>query len=232
MSEKRYIKPITVFIIVIGFLILLKTQFPLYRVSNSSMQPNYNSGEVILVNKLSNLTSNDACIFSLKDEEHISRVIGLPGQEIVIKNGSAWVDDVCHDGIQTQTAYRIILGDHPPLAENDLLLKLEPLNDYKEYKANLTPSERTELERLDFVKKVTQIIYPNGYDYTFSDYPIFPNKKAFNWSIDNFGPVKVPADCYFVLGDNRHQSIDSRYFGFIKKEDIVGKVAFKFSFSD
>lgn len=34
--------------------------------------------------------------------------------------------------------------------------------------------------------------------------------------------VKVPNDCYFVLGDNRARSEDSRYFGFIDKKHVVG----------
>jgi signal peptidase I len=38
-----------------------------------------------------------------------------------------------------------------------------------------------------------------------------------------FGPMTVPADMYFMLGDNRDNSADSRYFGFVPRRNIVGR---------
>lgn len=39
----------------------------------------------------------------------------------------------------------------------------------------------------------------------------------------NFGPVKVPAGQYLLLGDDRDNSMDSRYFGFFPRSEIVGR---------
>lgn len=38
----------------------------------------------------------------------------------------------------------------------------------------------------------------------------------------DWGPLVVPADGYFVMGDNRGQSVDSRYWGFLPRENIRG----------
>lgn len=52
--------------------------------------------------------------------------------------------------------------------------------------------------------------------------------KHSTWTVDNFGPLKIPADSYFVLGDNRHCAMDSRYIGFVSRKDIKGVMLGKY----
>jgi len=43
------------------------------------------------------------------------------------------------------------------------------------------------------------------------------------WDDSNFGPYKIPENNYFFLGDNRPDSYDSRFWGAVPRENIIGK---------
>lgn len=45
---------------------------------------------------------------------------------------------------------------------------------------------------------------------------------------DTFGPVTVPADCFFVMGDNRDRSYDSRFWKFVRRDQIKGLAFIKY----
>ncbi|MCU1338762.1 MAG: signal peptidase Serine peptidase [Bryobacterales bacterium] len=95
----------------------------------------------------------------------------------------------------------------------------------------------------DHIRVVDKVVYLNGkpLDEPYVQH-IFPNLEPYR---DNFpseprGPVYdrarqmlaehvengelvVPPDSYFAMGDNRDNSLDSRYWGFVPRENIIGK---------
>lgn len=135
----------------------------------------------------------------------------------------------------------LLIGDH--ILVNKFIYGIEiPFTDKKilifrkPHRGDIIVFKYPENPKKDFIKRVVAIggdvieekdkaIYLNGqrviepYAYHYDKY-VRPN--GFD-PRDNFGPLVVPEGKVFVMGDNRDQSYDSRYWGFVDLKDIRGK---------
>ena len=124
---------------------------------------------------------------------------------------------------------KFIYGTKIPFSDKSILVFKKP------EKGDIIVFKYPEDPKKDFIKRVTakggdtleernKIMYVNGkevkepYAYHGDSY-IRPRGDP----RDNFGPLIVPENRVFVMGDNRDQSFDSRYWGFVDIKEIKGK---------
>jgi len=77
----------------------------------------------------------------------------------------------------------------------------------------------------DMVEIKNKVVFING-EKTEDPYAFFSDTRGsplMNRPRDNYGPVKVPDNSIFVLGDNRDHSYDSRFWGFVENSALKGK---------
>jgi signal peptidase I len=187
-----------------------------FRIPSSAMVPTLQIGDHILVSKTSygwNVpfsgrriarfgapARGDVAVFRYpvdRDLQYVMRVVGLPGDTIGYTNKKLSVN-----------------GKVQPLRE----LGPESITDSQGVRMTLTRHE----ESLENVRHAI-LLDPDVRPYEPAAVRQFEGRESC-W-YENAGFVcKVPADHYFVMGDNRDNSSDSRYWGFVPADDFVGRV--------
>jgi len=181
-----------------------------YRIPSGSMMPTLEVGDFIMVSKFSygiRLPGIDTRIVNFGEPERgdvvvfrppwapgeswIKRVVGLPGDEVVIRNKSIWING------------------EPVRAEPIGPYRGDPTNDedarLMRYRASLLTEHLGNGEH-----QIVEMSLEDGA-------PDVPNDQ---------NPRIVPGGCYFMMGDNRDDSEDSRYHGCVPEESLVGKAEF------
>ncbi len=122
---------------------------------------------------------------------------------------------------------KFIYGARIPFTDNRLPALSEPKRG--DIIVFIFPQDR----KKDFIKRLVglpgeTVEIKSGTIYI-NDKPILDNvfSQRYYYNRGDFGlenkKVIIPKDSYFVLGDNRGSSMDSRYWGFVPKKDLLGK---------
>jgi len=119
----------------------------------------------------------------------------------------------------------------PKLMANDMLLIEKITPRFFDFKRNDIISFEYEDTKY-LIKRIVglpgeKIEYKNNYLYINDEAyqeNFLKETQTEDFSIIDMGYEVIPEDMYLVLGDNRNDSLDSRDFGLIRKENIIGKV--------
>ncbi len=109
-----------------------------------------------------------------------------------------------------------------PIA-GDVIVFENPYDAERDYIKRIVAIGGQTVEIVDKVLYVDGEVAPIPPQSKHSDYKILPAVLS---NRDNFGPMLVPAGQYFLMGDNRDDSQDSRFWGCIDKRFIKGKAIF------
>jgi signal peptidase I len=141
----------------------------------------------------------DLLVFEYPPEPRVSyfkRVVGLPGDKVSYLNKQ--------------------------LVINDNAVHTEDLGEFTEYGSGGVVRARQYRERLD-AHEYSTLLRPDRPAFLPVGAVSFPFEESCVYASEGL-TCRVPDGHYFVMGDNRDNSVDSRYWGFVPARNVVGRV--------
>ncbi|WP_298442406.1 signal peptidase I [uncultured Ferrimonas sp.] len=208
-----------VFPVLFAVLIFRSFIFEPFQIPSGSMMPTLLVGDFILVEKYayglkdpvlrSELVATgspergDIVVFKYpKDErvDYIKRVVGLPGDRIVYRNKTLYIQPKCDRGQSPCPQLQEVA--QASVNQGEFSQGKLPLTRLKEQLGEVTHDLLVNPSRRE----------PVGY------YHSQPGTRVGEWI--------VPEGKYFAMGDNRDNSTDSRFWGFVDQSQLVGRATF------
>lgn len=121
------------------------------------------------------------------------------------------------------------------LKDGDVLI----LNKFKYRFFDIKRGDIISLENDDTKYLIKRVIGLPGDSISIKDNTLYINGEVYienyleeglvydDFELTSLGYDVIPDDMYFVLGDNRADSVDSREIGLISKDDVIGKISFR-----
>jgi signal peptidase I len=208
--------------VIIGIFAVLKVLGVVvnYTLPTTSMEPSLKLNSHIITTSFVSPDVGDFIAFHPplplnKAQIYIKRLCATGGDIIEMQNGVFYRNDENFD--------KALVLQHAFVVDESTYKRINkkyPITDYNgannDYQVMITDVVATEFQVMD--RKLVEINLSSGT-------PVFAGFDASQtWRRDNFGPLIVPKGKAFAMGDNRHNSYDCRFFGFIDESEITGVV--------